>query len=1012
MSWVKAERGTKPGRNRPSKGSDMHHGEFEYVATALPFRIYRITRGRDGLIIPPSLVPWTILQIDPAAFVTSSSRLHYYNCYTCQDLLSFASAEITMSVQPNSWPFDLAVAQQLGFVFLAVGGSRAYHQKELTATGADHRDWDLIGVVKSKNDIVSLVLYSVAQLNALLGITKVENVKWQKALSEGRNEEWEVLRFSGWAQDSSKRSLKICSQAHLFDMAAHHSIERFGVLSARAVRHCRRYHPSDGHRIFAYQPLRLTEDLYILHDADFIHPDSSPTAINPGVTCDLLLTSVVYYDSYPDSTKRLISALLRKWKTISKADSVLSIMPLFYRYLDFDDIFSQRLRAKLSQAVGLPLLRQCSPQKLSIGSSRDRGVYHDLSFLPLRQSFWMAYQPSLELTEYLDIYEGPIEYRQGLRHHHSSPFTTNSEGSFGEIRFSGSTWKSAFVKTGPYVKQELSILPDIQRYFRPRYVQQLIAVNIAARKLFFRFFRGKLLNELRLEFYTNRANASNRERMDVVDQFLDIELRRAEQVTDAYRRTINMSPDTVSSANQGIHRFYYERLKSDSRFIEFYGETIPSICANPATSVSHFLSTPLIINGALHLPLRHYLDHAQHILSPHARGGLESLPIAFGLGDGHGGNVMVNKDNFPAKFIHIDYEVSGFHCPFLDMAKALYNDGFFNVLYGDLLCQGITNEPNASGTTVSWAWGREGICIDCSIKMDEIGKVTAVTKLEYILRPLFELVAQHSSLKAKLAEDVLGNALFTCALLTRNFSERPDLFFLNLALGIRLASSMRDVFYELFRWRIISIALSSNLMPDEVFLKRANETFELQKQFSQEKNESSGAILQRIARIAPHTCIRESIFAESRIDNHFAYENILGSRNPTDQLVDVGCCMGTDIRKLILDGYRSDCILGLDIEKRFFDLGNMLYNKAQQCFKFRHADMLDINFADKYSDLEKKFQFIHTANVLHLFSVKEQDIFFRNLIYLAKPGGIIWGRQVGLAANNHPSFRQPEGKGY
>ncbi|OAL68878.1 hypothetical protein A7D00_7133 [Trichophyton violaceum] len=874
MSWVKVERGTKPGRNRPSKGSDMHHGEFEYVATALPFRIYRITRGRDGLIIPPSLVLWTILQIDPAAFVTSSSRQHYYNCYTCQDLLSFASAEITMSVQPNSWPFDLAVAQQLGFVFLAVGGSRAYHQKELTATGADHRDWDLIGVVKSKNDIVSLVLYSVAQLNALLGITKVENVKWQKALSEGRNEEWEVLRYSGWAQDSSKRSLKICSQAHLFDMAAHHSIECFGVLSARAVRHCRRYHPSDGHRLFAYQPLRLTEDLYILHDADFIHPDSSPTAINPGVTCDLLLTSVVYYDSYPDSTKRLISALLRKWKTISKADSVLSIMPLFYRYLDFDDIF------------------------------------------------------------------------------------------------------------------------NIQRYFPPRYVQQLIAVNIAARKLFFLFFRDKLLNELRLEFYTDRANASNRERMDVVDQFLDIELRRAEQVTDAYRRTINMSPDTVRG------------------FIEFYGETIPSICANPATSVSHFLSTPLIINGALHLPLRHYLDHAQHILSPHARGGLESLPIAFGLGDGHGGNIMVNKDNFPAKFIHIDYEVSGFHCPFLDMAKALYNDGFFNVLYGDLLCQGITNEPNASGTTVSWAWGWEGICIDCSIKMDEIGKVTAVTKLEYILRPLFELVAQHSSLKAKLAEDVLGNALFTCALLTRNFSERPDLFFLNLALGIRLASSMRDVFYELFRWRIISIALSSNLMPDEVFLKRANETFELQKQFSQEKNESSGAILQRIARIAPHTCIRESIFAESRIDNHFAYENILGSRNPTDQLVDVGCCMGTDIRKLILDGYRSECILGLDIEKRFFDLGNMLYNEAQQCFKFRHADMLDINFADKYSDLGKKFQFVHTANVLHLFSVKEQDIFFRNLIYLAKPGGIIWGRQVGLAANDHPSFRQPEGKGY
>lgn len=167
-------------------------------------------------------------------------------------------------------------------------------------------------------------------------------------------------------------------------------------------------------------------------------------------------------------------------------------------------------------------------------------------------------------------------------------------------------------------------------------------------------------------------------------------------------------------------------------------------------------------------------------------------------------------------------------------------------------------------------------------------------------------------------------------------------------------------------------------------------------------------------KIAPHTCIRESLFAEPRIDHHFAYSTILKSRRPESLLIDVGCCMGTDIRKLILDGYPPECILGLDVEKRFFKLGHDLYNEDEESsrLRFRQADMLDPRFTERTSDLQNRFHFVHTANVIHLFNLRDQETFFRNLVHLTKPGGIIWGRQVGLAENTNQSiYKQPEGKG-
>ncbi|KOS20768.1 hypothetical protein ESCO_004370 [Escovopsis weberi] len=562
-----------------------------------------------------------------------------------------------------------------------------------------------------------------------------------------------------------------------------------------------------------------------------------------------------------------------------------------------------------------------------------------------------------------------------IAEHHA--LHSNSCGIFGDMRISEHEWRSVFVKMSPHKLQEL------------------MSFEGATGRLFYGLFRGRLLNQVRLDACLNRGNLSGTNQARLIDCFLDVELRWAEHVADAYRQTMQKSPDPREAPSQKIHRFFYNRLKADKRFLDFYGKEIPSLSNGIMDSASQLLNATLVINGVSHPPLRHYLDRAQELLNPHLAGSqatLASLPIAIGLGDGHGGNVMVVEGKSPAAFIHIDYEVSGSHTPILDMAKPLWLDGFFNVAYADLLESSITDQRTKSGTSVSWILDEDSIYLDYDVACEEIGRLTMVTKLEYILRSLLQYMKQNAPQKTQLALDVLGSALLACALLTRDFSARPDVFFLSLALGVDLAHDVNRVLSRVFDWDMgLSLAADELL---SLISSRENGTdgneliFDLS-QFTLHDLitliSSSGLEQEEIA---PHTCIRELIFAEPRVDHHFAYRGIMKKRKADDLLVDAGCC--------------------------FFDLGRMLYDEGQTGPKptFRHADLVDREFPQRHPDLRHRFDLVHSANVIHLFDVEDQDAFFRNLVFLAKPGDTIFGRQVGLAADHPASYRQPEGKGY
>ena len=99
----------------------------------------------------------------------------------------------------------------------------------------------------------------------------------------------------------------------------------------------------------------------------------------------------------------------------------------------------------------------------------------------------------------------------------------------------------------------------------------------------------------------------------------------------------------------------------------------------------------------------------------------------------------------------------------------------------------------------------------------------------------------------------------------------------------------------------------------------------------------------------------------------------------------------------------------------FVHLGFSLYNQARYGFgvQFREANVLGPQFYEKCSDLAGRFDFVHTANVIHLYGEAQQEAFLLALGFLVKPGGLIWGRQVGIAEDfkSNKQYRQPDGKG-
>lgn len=126
------------------------------------------------------------------------------------------------------------------------------------------------------------------------------------------------------------------------------------------------------------------------------------------------------------------------------------------------------------------------------------------------------------------------------------------------------------------------------------------------------------------------------------------------------------------------------------------------------------------------------------------------------------------------------------------------------------------------------------------------------------------------------------------------------------------------------------------------------------------------------------------------------YQEVLERVKNGDKFVDLGCCFGQEIRKLVHDGAPSINTYGSDLWGGFLSMGYELFkDKGRLQTTFIAADIFDDN--SPLAKLSGQMNIIYVGDFLHLFNLEEQeDISIRIAHLLApQPGSLIIGRQSG-----------------
>ena len=147
----------------------------------------------------------------------------------------------------------------------------------------------------------------------------------------------------------------------------------------------------------------------------------------------------------------------------------------------------------------------------------------------------------------------------------------------------------------------------------------------------------------------------------------------------------------------------------------------------------------------------------------------------------------------------------------------------------------------------------------------------------------------------------------------------------------------------------------------------------------------------------PYPCIGQFRFLDLSIGIHTLYPEILSRLTSGNQkYLDLGCCFGQDIRRLVKDGAVAENLYGADLRLDFIQLGYKLFLDSETLkSSFIEGDVFDPD--SKLTDLEGQIDVLHTAAFFHLFGLEDQKKVARRVVKLLKPqkDSLLVGRQVG-----------------
>ncbi|THV02798.1 hypothetical protein K435DRAFT_652479 [Dendrothele bispora CBS 962.96] len=191
--------------------------------------------------------------------------------------------------------------------------------------------------------------------------------------------------------------------------------------------------------------------------------------------------------------------------------------------------------------------------------------------------------------------------------------------------------------------------------------------------------------------------------------------------------------------------------------------------------------------------------------------------------------------------------------------------------------------------------------------------------------------------------------------------------------------------------------------------------------------EDSGALTRHVASVAsramkiyPYTCLLLN-FLKFKLPSLPAYRRLLEMPSATRARViflDLGSCLGQDVRKAVADGFSPLNIVATDIRPEFWNLGHELFRSTPATFPaaFVPGNLFDPSFLpDKVlypasrihqtslhtlkslAPLQRHVSVIHASSLFHLFDAPQQRLLARKLVTLLSltAGSVIFGMQQG-----------------
>lgn len=162
-------------------------------------------------------------------------------------------------------------------------------------------------------------------------------------------------------------------------------------------------------------------------------------------------------------------------------------------------------------------------------------------------------------------------------------------------------------------------------------------------------------------------------------------------------------------------------------------------------------------------------------------------------------------------------------------------------------------------------------------------------------------------------------------------------------------------------------------------------------------------VVEKVQDLHVYRTIRSLNWLLPQVDRLAVYKQIRSTftDNYPPHVVELGCCFGTDVRQLLLDGLPSENILVVDLFPGYWDLGFDLFQDRAR-LRCQSAFCDASKPASELAPFREKYDVAYALLVLHVFDQVGSVGFLTSTFNLLAPGGTFFGTTVGWAAADGP----------